>query len=715
MSRSRSRKPSKRPGRTPRSEPGGRTQSSSAGGGNFGAGILNASSLETIQDDLNPRGSSDWQIDRYFDVLDRWLALEAESERERMLLRRAAARRDRAERTGETLLRMELREHETGLGGRFLLTFTKPGDQPLPMTRLKVGSPVVVSIDDEGGDSGISGVVSRRKSSSIQVATDAWPHGDDWFRIDLSPDETTRRRQQQAMARMRTATGRTRQLRNMILGVSKIETPDDDAVAKTAAMPGVARRGTNDLNPPQIDALRFAVAAGDIAVLHGPPGTGKTTTLAQTIAAMVDSGMSVLACAPSNTAVDNLLEKLIPLVRNVVRVGHPARVFERLREHTLDHLVENDAAAPVIVDMRRELEATMRAAAKDGRGRDARRRRGELYAEAGRLRGQIRMMEKSIIRGVMGRADVVCTTTTIDDELLGDRRFDAVVIDEACQCTLPGIWQAVDRGERLIMAGDHLQLPPTVLNDIARREGLDESPMQRLVHREGDRLFRRLIVQYRMNRDIMAFPSRHFYDDELIADASVRSHTLADLPIADDRANTSDQVIETSRDDGQAFPPDDQVVEFYDTAGAGHVEKIESEGLSKYNPGEGQVVLDMVRRFMNRGIDPSDIAVIAPYGAQVRWLRNRVSERAIEIDTVDGFQGREKEVVILTMTRSNDIGEIGFLSEVRRTNVALTRAKRKLVVIGDSATLGRHDFYADMLDHFEATGAYRTVWELGSN
>jgi ATP-dependent RNA/DNA helicase IGHMBP2 len=636
-------------------------------------------------DPLSPKSTSHYDIDRYFEIQDRWLELEGESERERMQRRRQFASRDRAEKTGETLLRMQLNDHSTGLGGRYLLDFVKPNQADLPHNRFRVGSPVVISNDQDDNDAGVAGVVSRRKNYSLQVATDVWPEAQ-WYRIDISPDETTRRRQQKAMAQIRTAGGRTEKLRNQLMGLHPIRAAKMDSLGDIDWL--------SDLNPPQKDAVRFALASPDISILHGPPGTGKTTTLAEVVYQAVARGESVLACAASNTAVDNLLEKLIGMMPDVLRVGHPARVFDNLREHTLDQRVESDPSNAVIEDMRREIQGLIRAASKDMRGADARRRKGELYAQAGALRSQIRALERSIIRSILESADVICTTTTIDDELLGDREFDLVVVDEACQCTLPGIWQAVLRAKRMVLAGDHLQLPPTVLNDQAKREGLDESLMQRLIQREGESIFRRLTVQYRMHETIMNFSSQQFYEGSLVADASVRTHRLCELP----QIRSEDQT--------------ETIATFIDTAGAGHDEKVEVEGESKYNPGEANIVVQMVGELTQAGIQPEDIAVIAPYGAQVRLLRNRIDLPGIEIDTVDGFQGREKEVVIITMVRSNEAGEIGFLSEIRRTNVALTRARRRLIVIGDSATLGRHPFYSAMLDYFDQVGGYRTVWEL---
>ncbi|MEM9588796.1 MAG: ATP-binding protein, partial [Planctomycetota bacterium] len=228
----------------------------------------------------------------------------------------------------------------------------------------------------------------------------------------------------------------------------------------------------------------------------------------------------------------------------------------------------------------------------------------------------------------------------------------------------------------------------------AASAGMKRSLMQRLVERDDEQIYRRLTVQYRMHQMIMRHSSDQFYDGSLVADASVRDHRLSDLP------------------DVAEEPAGDLPVMFIDTAGAGYEEQLEPDGESKLNPQEGQLVLRLVRELTDAGVRADQIAIIAPYAAQVRWLRNRLELPGLQVDTVDGFQGREKEAVILTMVRSNDRGEIGFLSDTRRTNVALTRAKRKLIVIGDSATLGSNSFYGTLLDYFESVNAYHSVWEF---
>ncbi|MDA1166603.1 MAG: IGHMBP2 family helicase, partial [Planctomycetota bacterium] len=319
----------------------------------------------------------------------------------------------------------------------------------------------------------------------------------------------------------------------------------------------------------------------------------------------------------------------------------------------------------------------------------------EMRQDAKRLKADVRMLEQQAIDSVLDNSDVVCATTTLDESLLGDRRFDLVVIDEACQSTEPGSWMPVLRAERLVLSGDHFQLPPTVLSKQAANEGLEVSLLERLVQLYGDRVTRRLNVQYRMHDQIMRFSSEQFYDDSLVAHDSVREHLLSDLKHVEEQLVTIEPVT------------------FIDTAGAGWEEELEPDGLSKRNLQEGELVLRKLVELLDAGLRSRDIGVIAPYAAQVRWLRQNSPDERVEIDTVDGFQGREKEAIIISLVRSNADGEIGFLADARRMNVALTRARRKLIVIGDSATIGGNNFFAALLEYFESIGAYRTVWEEG--
>jgi predicted DNA helicase len=245
----------------------------------------------------------------------------------------------------------------------------------------------------------------------------------------------------------------------------------------------------------------------------------------------------------------------------------------------------------------------------------------------------------------------------------------------------------------VVLAGDHCQLPPTILSQEAAREGFGISLMERLVELYGSTVTRRLDVQYRMHQGIMDFSSRQFYEGELQAHCSVRDHLLHDLP------------------DVAVSPLTQTAVEFIDTAGAGYDEQEEPGGESRLNPLEAELVCRKVLALLESGVRAEAIALVAPYAAQVRLLRERLPLPGLEIDSVDGFQGREKEAVVLTLVRSNPEGEVGFLADVRRMNVALTRARRKLLVIGDSATLSTHPFYQALFDYFESIGAYHSIWE----
>lgn len=610
-----------------------------------------------------------------------WLKLESEAETKQIKERRRRGTKADAEKSGETVLDLVITHHEPGLGGRTLLTLVKRNRTlRLPWNRLRVGAPVVLSPDDAGGDSR-HGVVSARRSDSIEVSVDEWPEGDR-FRLDLSPDEITRKRQEAALRAAEKARGRTGELRDVLLGEQEPRFSELPACEFAAS-----------LNPSQQEAVRFALASQDLAIIHGPPGTGKTTTVVELISQAIDRGHKVLACAPSNTAVDNLLERLIASRRKVVRVGHPARVDERLRNFTLDVQAAGHEVMSVVRDMLREAEVLFRKAGRFTRAKPAPGAKQEMRREARRLKADARLLEQQAVESVLDRADVVCATTAVNAELLGERRFGLAVIDEACQSTEPGCWIPVLRADRVVLAGDHCQLPPTVLSTQAAREGLATSLLERLVEHYGDSVTRQLDIQYRMHTHIMQFSSEQFYSGTLKAHETVASHLLHDLPIVKPSPLTTEPVT------------------FIDTAGADWDEELEPDGESKRNPKEGAFVLRKVRQLHAAGLSPRDMAVIAPYAAQVRWLREHWDSDDLEIDTVDGFQGREKEAVLISFVRSNATGEIGFLADTRRMNVALTRSRRKLIVVGDSATLGGHEFYAAMLSYFESIGAYQSVWD----
>lgn len=639
--------------------------------------------------------------------------MDAEAEAERMAERRAVRTRATAERSGETLLDLAIADTRSGLGGRYLLKLVKRNRTlQLPWNRLRVGSPVTLTPLAEEGGGPLGGVVSARKVDWIEVAVEHWPDAKH-YDLDLAGDEVTRNRERAALLAVSQAGGRLLQLRKILLGdldpeFGRPRLPAFDAESDTRSCADANTRPEElsslaALNDSQQQAIQFALSALDIAIIHGPPGTGKTTTVVEFIRQATARGETVLACAPSNTAVDNLLERLVAVDQDVVRLGHPARVKQELQEHTLDALVEAHENSRWVKELLRDAEKLYQQAQRYTRARPARGEKQELRRQAKQLKWEARTLEKRSIAEVLTSAKVVCTTTTIDDAILEDRYFDWVVIDEACQGTESASWIPMLRGERILLAGDHCQLPPTVISKEAAAEGYARSMMERLVETYGDTITRQLNVQYRMHEKIMRFSSDQFYGETLIADDSVASHTLRDLPkVAQLPMEARPEIVPAMTS---------QPLLFIDTAGADYDEELEPEGLSKRNPLEGRLVLHKVQELLAVGVAASDIAVIAPYAAQVRWLRQHAGERELEIDTVDGFQGREKEVVVISLVRSNRIGEIGFLGDARRMNVALTRARRKLIVIGDSATLGRHAFYSELLEYFQLHDAYGSVWE----
>jgi predicted DNA helicase len=343
--------------------------------------------------------------------------------------------------------------------------------------------------------------------------------------------------------------------------------------------------------------------------------------------------------------------------------------------------------------LQRDADALYQKADRYTRAKPARGAKQQLRREARELKAESRQLERQAINHVLDCADVICATTAIDNVVWGDRRFDWVVVDEACQSTEPASWVPLTRGDRILLAGDHCQLPPTVLSKDAAQEGLARSMMERRVETYGATTTRQLNLQYRMHEAIMRFSSRQFYADTLIADKAVRERLLSDFS-------------------GMASSPlTDEPLTFIDTAGADYDEEAELDGASRCNPAEGRLVLHKAQQLLEAGVPSGDLAVIAPYAAQVRWLRDRTPDPALEIDTVDGVQGREKEAVVISLVRSNRAGEIGFLGDVRRMNVAITRPRSKLIVIGDSATLGGHPFYAALLDYVQPIDGYHTVWE----
>ncbi|MBI1917781.1 MAG: AAA family ATPase [Planctomycetes bacterium] len=632
--------------------------------------------------------ASDPDREDHFSRLLHLLELEGRAEERQTAERVQRLPAGEAERSGLCLAGLMLRDEYCGLGGHWVVTLGKRDrSRPLPWTRLQAGAPVLLTGEDTPGFDA-RGVVSERGDDFVRVALNQPEPSEETsgsFRLDLAPDDAAGQRQRTALEQARAARrDRLAELRAILL---------DEATPRFGDEVPLVPLDTG-LNASQREAVRFALSARDVAILHGPPGTGKTTTVVEVIRQAVRRGDRVLVCAPSNLAVDNLLERLLAGGERVVRLGHPARVLPELRAHTLDVLVEEHSDSRLARKFTRDAFALFRQASKWTRAKPEPGARRDIRQEARALLVDARRLEGQAIESVLGSAAILCATTTgLDAEVLGKRTFDLAVIDEACQSTEPGCWIPLLRSQRIILAGDHCQLPPTVLSPEAAKQGFSVSLLERLVARYGAAITRRLDVQYRMHEEIMGFSSLEFYHGSLQADATVRGHRLCDLP-------------------GVAgCPLTESPVEFIDTAGAGYEEEVEPDGESRRNEQEARLVERKVRALLEAGVAAEQMGVITPYAAQVRRLRELLPLPGLEIDSVDGFQGREKEAIVLSLVRSNAEGEIGFLADVRRTNVALTRARRKVLVIGDSATLSALPFYQRLFEYFETIGAYRTVWE----
>ncbi|MBE9586188.1 AAA family ATPase [Mucilaginibacter sp. JRF] len=433
------------------------------------------------------------------------------------------------------------------------------------------------------------------------------------------------------------------------------------------------------LNTSQEAAVRSVLGVQDVSVIHGPPGTGKTTTLVAAITALIAGNQQqILVVAPSNTAVDLLSEKLAEQGLNVLRIGNPARVNDRLQQLTLDARVVAHADMKEAKKLRKKAAEFKNMAHKYKRsfGKAEREQRKALFDEAHRIMRDVSRIEEFVSEEVIKKAQVITATLVgAGHYSISKLNFNTVVMDEAGQALEAAAWIPILKAERVILAGDHMQLPPTVKSGTSE---LTTTLLEKCVnlHPEAVSL---LNEQYRMNTAIMGFSSHQFYNDKLTAHSTVANRLLT----ADDKPFT-----------------------FIDTAGTGYDEV--TEGTSISNPEEAAFI---ARHIQLMNYDGVIVAVIAPYREQVVKLKDLLADVAVDINTVDGFQGQERDVIYISLTRSNAEGSIGFLSDYRRMNVAITRARLKLVLVGDSATLSRTPFYNELIAYAESLGGYQSVWE----
>lgn len=453
------------------------------------------------------------------------------------------------------------------------------------------------------------------------------------------------------------------------------------------------------LNHSQNQAVEQVITAEDVAILHGPPGTGKTTTLVQAIRQLSKTEGTILVCAPSNPATDLLTERIAAEGLRVVRVGNLSRIDESLLIHTIEGILDSMPEMNDVKKMRVEANKFFKKADKFHRsfGPKERAERDAARSEAKQILYQARMLEEYLTEKVFNEADVItCTLVSSMNSHLEKRIFHTVVIDEAAQALEAATWIPILKAERVVLAGDPFQLPPTVKSMEAAKLGLSVTLLEKCVKRL-DRI-QLLDTQYRMNEIIMGFSNKIFYHNQLKAHESV-AHWLINLQGQDDT----------------------RPLEFIDTAGCSFDEHTNDETLSHFNPEEYFILrqhLDNLLTLAGEEHKNMSIGIVSPYREQVVMMQDKMRtdfdhfpEADIDIDTIDSFQGQERDIIYITMVRSNPQGEIGFLKDTRRMNVAMTRARKKLIIIGDSATLANHSFYSQLLDYAEKHDGYATAWE----
>ncbi|NWW84214.1 SMBP2 protein, partial [Rhynochetos jubatus] len=601
------------------------------------------------------------------------------------------------QRRGVCLLKLQAANQRTGLYGRLLVTFQPrkyDSDAALPYNSFGPGD-IVGLYDSAGqGDPLSTGVVTRVTSAAVAVAFEESRDGmlsldrERSYRLLKLANDVTYNRLKKALNTLKQyRDGPASDLIDVLFFSSEPSTFSETKPLKLY---------NDSLDASQREAISFSLAQRELAIVHGPPGTGKTTTLVEIILQAVQQGLKVLCCAPSNVAVDNLVERLAGYKARILRLGHPARLLEPIQRHSLDAVLAHGDNAQIVADIRKDID---QAFAKSKKAQD-KGERSHFLGEIKALRKELKEREETAMAAALSHASVVLATNTGASsdgplKLLPENHFDLVVIDECAQALEASCWIPLLKAPKCILAGDHKQLPPTIISHTAAAKGLSLSLMERLIERYGEKVVKMLTVQYRMHQAIMHWASSEMYGGRLTAHPSVAQHLLRDLPGV---ASTDETTIPLL---------------LIDTAGCGLFELEVEDEQSKGNPGEVQLAGLHVQGLVEAGVKARDVAVVAPYNLQVDMLREHLCHRypELEVKSVDGFQGREKEAVILSLVRSNRKGEVGFLAEDRRINVAVTRARRHVAIVCDTRTVGSQPFLQRLLGYFSQHGEVRTAFE----
>ncbi|KAJ6363381.1 hypothetical protein OIU78_003537 [Salix suchowensis] len=629
-------------------------------------------------------------LQEFISITSPLIDLEKETEISASIGSGALRNLDSAQKKGSTILNLKCVDAQTGLMGKTLLEFQSNKGDVLPAHKFGTHDVVVMKPNkaDLGSPALGQGVVYRLKDSSITVAFDDVPDEglNSPLRLEKVANEVTYRRMKDALIQLSK-------------GVHRGPAADLIPVLFGERQPTMSKKDVkftpinSHLDHSQKDAISKALSSKNLFLLHGPPGTGKTTTVVEIILQEVKRGSKILACAASNIAVDNIVERLVPHRVKLVRLGHPARLLPQVLDSALDAQVLRGDNSALANDIRKEMKALNGKLLKT---KDKSTRR-DIQKELRILSKEEHKRQQLAVKDVIKNADVVLTTLTgAFSYKLNTTSFDLVIIDEAAQALEITCWLALLKGSRCILAGDHLQLPPTIQSVEAEKKGLGRTLFERLTDLYGDEVTSMLTVQYRMHELIMNWSSKELYNSKIKAHPSVAAHTLFDLEGVKRSSSTEPTLL------------------LVDIAGCDMEEKKDEEE-STMNEGEAEVAVAHAKRLVQSGVQASDIGIITPYAAQVVLLRilknNDDKLKDMEISTVDGFQGREKEAIIISMVRSNSKKEVGFLSDHRRMNVAVTRARRQCCLVCDTETVSGDGFLKRLIEHFEEHGEYLSASE----
>ena len=495
--------------------------------------------------------------------------------------------------------------------------------------------------------------------------------------VQLFFDETSYRLMFDALERTMRAKGRLGYLRDLFYSRQK---------AETFSFPDM---GFSYLNETQQHAVNEVLRAKDVAIVHGPPGTGKTTTLVEAIYETLRRESQVLVCAQSNMAVDWISEKLVDRGLNVLRIGNPVRVDDKMLSFTYERRFEAHPDYPQLWSIRKAIREL----------RSQRKRTDNWHQKMDRLKSRATELEIRINAELFGEARVIaCTLVGSANRLLDGMKFGTLFIDEAAQALEAACWIPIRRAGRVILAGDHCQLPPTVKCYEALKGGLGRTLMERIVEQKPD-VVTLLRIQYRMHEDIMRFSSDWFYHNQMIAAPEVQHRSILDLDLPMTWVDTSEYSDNSDNTEKSSFH-----------------EEFVGETFGRINKTEAELTLLSLQAYFEligkqRILDERlDVGIISPYRAQVQYLRQQIRKKEwikpfrtrISVNTVDGFQGQERDIIVISLVRSNDDGQIGFLRDLRRMNVAITRARMKVIILGDRQTLTRHPFYRKLYQYVQS-------------